>query len=115
VADAPHDAYAPPKAPVDNEVVPRRGWVVYFWALVALGVIGTVPCVLELRTGPPRLLALGLAVTALDAMGIAGLWGYAYRRRLLARPPPCRRDLRVGDHTRHLKPQLSALGLGGGR
>jgi hypothetical protein len=73
--------YEPPSAPIaDPPARPGRriGWKIYLWATTGL-IVASVLWIIE-AIRPLGFLDLGLTVPS-----YAGLWGYAYRRRVLTR------------------------------
>lgn len=74
------NVYAPPRADLGKEEAGpprRRGWTVYLWIIAPLTAVSLAYLWL---TGNPRLLDLAdlLSIVA----GLAGLYGYAYRKRI---------------------------------
>lgn len=81
--DDRHNPYAPPTAELLDGARPqsrRLGWRIYFWILLAGFVVGI-----------PAFVYLGTVQTAdvidwlVSAVGMLGLFGYAYRRAIAAR------------------------------
>ena len=86
-AEPPRDVYAPPQARVAEAMAqaPRRGWIAYLGLLVVLGLAAAVPYWTMLLATPDPPVGVGIVGTALNVLGLLGLGGYAFRRRVLAR------------------------------
>jgi hypothetical protein len=86
-AEPPRDIYSPPRTAVsDPEPAPRSpGWLVYFWLLAAWFAYGFVELAMNVAALKVAALVIRSGTTAVYGFGLAGIWGYARRRRLLTR------------------------------